>query len=341
MTTEVEYIENFLFFSSGTTCYISSNYIDDITDNEIRLLSTKEIHNIEKKLVYFIYCDANIIGYMDKEQNFNDIGSKKVIIPKLKTNRNLTITIVNAEIIDDSEVNDEIKLGTDQNALTLVAQNLWLEINDSINNFYTIINYCISNSNDISSKNVYMDQKYKYSITKNKVYITHLKYGDSKKNCIDWNFYIPYIYIAENLETVCLLKLNYFYESTIPDIKSPFYTDSMVYINGSYCNSKIYLFSDNKVYLYGNNIYFTYSNEHRLTTPLSCINKSLNIESIFNWKGYDMNRDFKIHNLKKLVITDLSIPIDYKLRNLDGDIEITRDFTMGSNSEIQCKKLTF
>ena len=347
MTMQEEDIENFLFFYNDTTCYISSNYIDDITDTEISLLRTKEIHSIEKKLVYVISCNANIIGYMDKEQNFHDIENKKVIIPKLKTKgtseQHLKITIVNAEILDDSEVNDEIKLGMGNNALTLVAQKLWLEKSSSDNNnyYYTIINYCISNSTQIRSCEVYMNENYKYSITKENTYIKYVKYENNTYELKNGQFYIPYIYIAENLENIHLLNSNFFYESTIPDIKSPFYGDSEFYINGKYRFNQICLSKEEKIHLYDNNIYFLYDKEQNLTKPLSCIKESLNVESIEKWLGNDTSKDFKIHNLKKLKITDLTIPTDHKLRNLDGDIEITEKFAMESNSVIQCKKLTF
>ena len=158
--------------------YIEDEFIESNDEQQIVLNSKDEEGN---EIVYVINNIAIIDKYSEQQK---EIGSKKVIIPRLKTTGTsenpLTITILNAEILDDSEVNDEIKLGIGDNALTLVAQNLWLEKNssDDNNDYYTIINYCISDSDQISCNGIVMDQKYKYSITKENTYIKFLKCKD-------------------------------------------------------------------------------------------------------------------------------------------------------------------
>lgn len=40
-------------------------------------------------------------------------------------------------------------------------------------------------------------------------------------------------------------------------------------------------------------------------------------------------------------LTNLTIPKDHKLRNLDGDIQVTGEFTMEEGSELECNTLEF
>lgn len=333
-TSEVE-VKQIDWLNNGTIHY---NYIK--SDNPVIVLKEGDIDPSTNEYAKYIYCitsDVQVSKYYYNHEE-KDIGNKTVYIPKLKTSKNLNIIIPNAEIHDDSLVQSEIRLGTDENALILVAQNLWLEKSVGNNNYYTIIDYC---EIYISSGKIYMEEKYKYSITKENTCIKYLKYINNTCECEYCDFYIYNIYIAENLKNISLLYINYFYETTIPDIKSPFYGDSMLCINGIYDSYQIFLEPQNTCSLIGNNIYFLYDSEQDLTTPLSCKKELLDVEYINYWDDHNTDNDFKIHNLKKLKITNLDIPDEHKLRNLDGDIEITGNFTMGSNSVIQCKKLTF
>ena len=139
-TDEVEVLQSYwLDGGSIQWNYIKSN--DPVI--ELKEGGTDPFTNKYSKYIYCITSDVQVSTYYHNHEEYS-IGDKTVIIPKLKTNSSLNITIPNAEILDDSGVRSEIKLGTDDDALTLVAQNLWLEKCDGNNDYYTIINYCIN-----------------------------------------------------------------------------------------------------------------------------------------------------------------------------------------------------
>lgn len=330
---------------TGTLHYsIKNDYIQS-TEPAIKLFEGKH-ETVNGKKVYKRYTYeikspyegiAEDIGLLvDKystESGRYDINDKTVIIPKLKTgSKEVKYAIINAEILDDSGVQSEIKLGTGDNALTLVAQNLWIDTNNDT--IFNINSMYIEEYNE-TKKELIMKSNYKYCITQSNTEL--LKNYEGLLQLVIYG-----LYIAQNLNGIKLfhfIALEYF---SVLDIKSPFYGDLQLYDkkNDNYTNISICLSTKQLYYLNGNDIYFLFIDNTSITTPLSCITEELNINQIVTWHSLNETNEFNIHNLKKLKVTNLDIPKDHKLRNLDGDIEVTGNFIMEENSEIQCNTLS-